>query len=89
MLPLITAFSSTFIICTDCELPSELISMTRLLLQSDVEWHKTQQKSKLPKPLVDADVLTVVIEVLQNRLAEYPTTTEVSQCVIKNVADLT
>jgi N-lysine methyltransferase SETD6 len=55
--------------------------MTRLLLQSHVEWQKTQQKSKLPKPLVDADILSVVIDVLQNRLAEYPTTKEVSQCI--------
>lgn len=71
--------SSTFVVFTDCELPEELVSLTRLLLQSDAEWQKTQAKSKLPKPTVDADVLAIAVEVLQNRLAEYPTTIEVSK----------
>ncbi len=71
--------SSTFVVFTDCELPEELVSLTRLLLQSDAEWQKTQAKSKLPKPTVDADVLAIAVEVLQNRLAEYPTTIEASE----------
>ena len=69
--------SSTFVIFADCELPGELVSLVRLLLQSAADWAKTQSKGKLPKPTADADILDVAVEVLENRLTEYPTTVEV------------
>ena len=69
---------SVFVLRTDCELPEELISFARLLLLSEDEWAKTAKKSKLPKPRVDPDVLTMAIDVLNARLKEYPTSIEVS-----------
>ena len=62
---------------TDCELPEEFISFTRLLLLPKDEWEKTAKKSKLPKPKLDKDVLAIAVDVLQKRLRDYPTTMEV------------
>ncbi|KAI0683143.1 SET domain-containing protein [Cytidiella melzeri] len=70
------AEDDAFVIFTDCQLPPELVSLIRLLLQSESEWQKTQSKSKLPKPLIDVEVLAIAVEVIQNRLAEYSTTLE-------------
>ena len=68
---------SVFVLRTDCELPEEFVSFGRLLLLSKDEWAKTAKKSKLPKPKVDKDLLTIAIEVLETRLKEYPTTIKV------------
>ncbi|RPD78643.1 SET domain-containing protein [Lentinus tigrinus ALCF2SS1-7] len=67
------ADDDVFVLRTDCELPEEFVSFERLLLQSKDEWEKTAKKSKLPKPKVDKDVLTIAIDVLEARLKEYPT----------------
>ena len=69
--------ASVFVLRTDCELPDEFVSFGRLLLLSKDEWAKTAKKSKLPKPRVDKDLLTIAIEVLENRLKEYSTTIDV------------
>ena len=66
-----------FVLRTDCELPEEFISFARLLLLPKDEWEKTAKKSKLPKPKLDKDVLTIAVDVLQKRLEDYPTTMEV------------
>lgn len=63
---------------TDCELSPELISLTRLLLKNKADWDKTKSKGKLPKPVMDATVAAIAIDVLQHRLKEYPTSLEVS-----------
>ncbi len=68
---------SVFILRTDCELPEELVSFLRLLLQSEDEWEKTAKKSKLPKPKVDKDVLDIAIDLLEARLKAYPTSIKV------------
>lgn len=68
---------STFIVDTNCELPPDLISFTRLLLQPQAEWEKTRSKSKLPKATLDSDISAIAISVLEKRLTEYPTTVEV------------
>ncbi|KAI0358637.1 SET domain-containing protein [Trametes cingulata] len=70
------ADDDVFVLQTDCELPQELVSFTRLLLLPKDEWVKTAKKSKLPKPKIDKDVLTIAVEVLEKRLKEYPTTLE-------------
>ncbi|KAI0759853.1 SET domain-containing protein [Trametes elegans] len=70
------ADDDVFVLQTDCQLPEELISFARLLLLSKEEWEKTAKKSKLPKPKVDKDVLTIAADVLERRLKEYPTTLE-------------
>lgn len=75
--------NSVFVLRTDCELPEELISLERLLLLSKEEWAKTAKKSKLPKPKVDIDVLTVAIDVLEARLKEYPTNIDVSPSFLR------
>ena len=68
---------SAFLIGTDCELPSDFISFTHLLLQSQSDWEKTRAKDKVPKATLDTDVISVAIEVLEQRLSEYPTAIEV------------
>jgi N-lysine methyltransferase SETD6 len=73
-----------FVIGTDCEVPPELVSLARLLLQPKVDWEKTKSKGKLPKPAMDATVAAIATDVLQRRLKEYRTSAEVS-CVISNV----
>ncbi|PIL36034.1 transcription factor [Ganoderma sinense ZZ0214-1] len=77
------ADDDVFVLRTDCELPEELISLERLLLQSKEEWAKTAKKSKLPKPKVDVDVLSVAIDVLAARLKEYPTSIDEDEDLIK------
>lgn len=71
-------FPSTFVIGTDCELPKEMVSLVHLLLLPKAEWEKQQKKFKLPKGKPDGTVLPIVIEVLKNRLREYPTSLEAS-----------
>ena len=70
-----------FVIGTDCEVPPELVSLARLLLQPKAEWEKTKAKGKLPKPAMDATVGAIAIDVLQKRLKEYPTSIEVSPII--------
>ncbi|KAI0666004.1 SET domain-containing protein [Trametes maxima] len=70
------ADDDVFVLRTDCELPEELVSFVRLLLLPKDEWERTARKSKLPKPKVDKDVLSVSANVLESRLKEYPTTAE-------------
>ncbi|KAI0335074.1 SET domain-containing protein [Cubamyces sp. BRFM 1775] len=70
------ADDDVFVLHTDCELPEEFISFTRLLLLPKDEWEKTAKKSKLPKPKLDKDVLAIAVDVLQKRLRDYPTTME-------------
>jgi hypothetical protein len=61
----------------DLEIPPSIISIIRLLLLLDEEWEKTREKAKPPKPKMDAVVLTVLHEVLQRKLKEYPTSIQV------------
>ncbi|KAF7797564.1 hypothetical protein EIP86_008764 [Pleurotus ostreatoroseus] len=78
----------TFVIGTECEPPKDFVSFTRLMLQSQPEWEKTRAKDKVPKAILDADVISVVIEVLQQRLSEYPTTLEDDEVLLAK-GDLT
>ncbi|KZT10912.1 SET domain-containing protein [Laetiporus sulphureus 93-53] len=66
----------TFVIMTDCELPEELASFVRLLFLANDEWEKARKKGKLPKAKVDPSTLSIVADVLERRLREYPTTIE-------------
>lgn len=71
---------------TDHELPDELVSFCRLLLQSQSEWEKTKSKSKLPKAKVDESILSTIADALERRLAEYPTSVEVTEFLIVSSA---
>ncbi|KAI0256356.1 hypothetical protein BJV78DRAFT_1171281 [Lactifluus subvellereus] len=62
-----------FVVDYSNELPEEMTSFVRLLMMSAPEWEKTKRKSKLPKPKVDDAVLSVAVDVVRRRLAEYPT----------------
>lgn len=68
---------SVFDLYLDLEIPPSIISIIRLLLLPDEEWEKTREKAKPPKPKMDAVVLTVLHDVLQKRLKEYPTSIQV------------
>lgn len=68
---------SAFILDDDLDISEAMVSLIRLLLLTSVEWDKTYGKGKLPKPKVDAEVLSLVAQVLRRRLEEYSTTLEV------------
>ena len=72
-----------FIIDTSYDVPDELISFARLLLMEAPEWNEAKSKRKLPKAKVDERVLTVAADVLQKRIAEYPTTLKVRRLRVK------
>ena len=72
-----------FIIDTSYDVPDELISFARLLLMEAPEWNEAKAKRKLPKAKVDERVLTVAADVLQKRIAEYPTTLKVRRLRVK------
>lgn len=76
-LALYSCSCSVFVIGTDCELPPELVTLARLLLQPKADWEKTKSKGKLPKPVLDATIASIAIDVLENRLKEYSATVEV------------
>ncbi|CAE6374464.1 unnamed protein product [Rhizoctonia solani] len=65
----------TFTLDTSALLPPELLSFTQLLLLSDTEWEKTQEKEKPPKPKSD-EVKKCVKNALERRVMMYPTTVE-------------
>ncbi|KAI0305376.1 Rubisco LSMT, substrate-binding domain-containing protein [Multifurca ochricompacta] len=73
-----------FEVNTSSELPEEMISFTRLLIMSSVDWEKSKRKSKLPKPKVDETVLSLATDVVRRRLAEYPTTIEEDEELLKD-----
>ncbi|CCL99660.1 uncharacterized protein FIBRA_01680 [Fibroporia radiculosa] len=76
------ANDDTFVIGTDCQLPEELVSFARLLFLPRDEWEKVRQKSKLPKPKIDAQVLSVAEDVLSRRINEYSTTIEDDEALL-------
>jgi len=71
-----------FVVDYSNELPEEVTSFVRLLMMSAPEWEKTKRKSKLPKPKVDDAVLSVAVDVVRRRLAEYPTTLEDDEALL-------
>lgn len=68
---------STFILDYDFQVPTVMISFTKLLLLSEREWAKVREKSKPPKPKLEGPLYDIFILVIQRRLAEYPTPLEV------------
>ncbi|KAJ7071925.1 SET domain-containing protein [Mycena amicta] len=50
-----------------------LAALIRLLRLNSDEWAQAVSKDKVPKPKLDAEVLGVVVRVLERRLNEYPT----------------
>ncbi|KAJ7594459.1 SET domain-containing protein [Mycena floridula] len=67
------------IIDSSLEVPSALISLTRLLLMDAADWQKARDASKLPKPKLDDQVSRIIKQVLDKRLAEYPTILQVDE----------
>ncbi|KEP52673.1 RuBisCO LSMT substrate-binding protein [Rhizoctonia solani 123E] len=65
----------TFTLDMSSLLPPELLSFTQLLLLSDTEWEKTQEKEKPPKPKLD-EVKKCVRDALVKRMELYPTSLE-------------
>ncbi|KAF8694403.1 Rubisco LSMT substrate-binding, partial [Rhizoctonia solani] len=65
----------TFTLDMTTLLPPELLSFTQLLLLSDMEWEKTQEKEKPPKPKSDS-VKKCVKNALERRMEMYSTTIE-------------
>ncbi|KAF8598809.1 SET domain-containing protein [Ceratobasidium sp. AG-I] len=62
----------TFTLDTTTLLPPALLSFAQLMLLSDTEWKRVQEKEKPPKPK-SQEVHTCVREALNKRLAQYPT----------------
>ena len=53
-----------------------------LLLLPEADWHALRAKEKLPKGKLTPEVMPIVIEVLQKRLGEYPTSIVVSNSIV-------
>ncbi|KAG9220435.1 hypothetical protein CCMSSC00406_0003891 [Pleurotus cornucopiae] len=68
-------------------LPEDLVSLIRLLTD-DTEWRKAQEKDKPPKAKTDSDTLTIMMEVLEQRLALYDTTLEDDEATLASAGDL-
>ncbi|KAF4597946.1 Ribosomal lysine N-methyltransferase 4 [Pleurotus pulmonarius] len=68
-------------------LPDDLVSLIRLLTD-DTEWQKAQEKDKPPKAKTDKDTLTIMLEVLEQRLALYDSTLENDEATLASSADL-
>lgn len=71
----------TFVIeAEDSGIPSPLISFIRLLLLSQKDWEIAKEKQKLPKPKLNEEdgsiVLDVISQGLQQRLDEFPSPIE-------------
>ncbi|PCH36002.1 SET domain-containing protein [Wolfiporia cocos MD-104 SS10] len=81
------ADDDTFVLGTDCDFPDDLVSFVRLMLLPRNEWEKTKMKSKLPKAKVDAQVLSIVKEVLERRLQEYSTTAQDDEKLLSSNAE--
>lgn len=69
--------TSTFELDWDLDYPEAALSVIRLLLLSDAEWSKARDKGKPPKPKADAEVLTVLLKAIEERMSEYSTTVAV------------
>lgn len=82
MLGPIELICSTFVIeAEDLEIPPPLISFIRLLLLLPKDWEQAREKQKLPKPKLSEEdgstILDVIIQGLQQRLDEFPSSIEV------------
>ncbi|KAF9490655.1 SET domain-containing protein [Pleurotus eryngii] len=68
-------------------LPADLISLIRLLTD-DTEWRKAQEKDKPPKAKTNRNTLTILMDVLEQRLALYNSTLEDDEATLASPADL-
>ena len=75
-------FCSVFVVESDCEVPKELVSLVHLLLLPEADWHALRAKEKLPKGKLTPEVMPIVIEVLQKRLGDNPTSIVVSNSIV-------
>ncbi|EMD33693.1 hypothetical protein CERSUDRAFT_56467 [Gelatoporia subvermispora B] len=76
------ADDDTFVLMTDCEVPEELLSFIRLLSLTKDEWNKVKAKGKLPKGKLELELLPAIVDVLKERLKEYPTTIEEDESLL-------
>jgi len=74
---LLTSFGSTFVVEKDDLLPKPMLSFIRFLELTGAEFDHIVEKGRLPKAKSAGTVLRTALEVLQRRLAQYATTTEV------------
>jgi hypothetical protein len=63
--------SSVFIIDADPILPAALTSFIRLLLLTQEEWEKTQEKGRPPKAKFDLQVSSLLQRIFELRLTSY------------------
>ena len=68
---------STIILDYDSQVPTVMISFTKLLLLLEREWTKVREKSRPPKPKLEGPLYDILILVIERRLEEYPTSLEV------------
>lgn len=69
---------SVFVLEMDYAIPDSFISLVKLLTGAAQDWDKARDKGKPPRPKMDAQVVRIAISVLEARLAQYPTSVEVS-----------
>ncbi|KAJ3519890.1 hypothetical protein NMY22_g12996 [Coprinellus aureogranulatus] len=65
------------------EYPDPVFSLIRLLLLSDADWKKAQEKSKLPKSKPDVRILEILQVAIQRRMGEYPTSIQDDEALLQ------
>ncbi|KAI8376131.1 uncharacterized protein BYT42DRAFT_573524 [Radiomyces spectabilis] len=65
-----------FVIDTDHDVPPELIIAVHVYRSSAEEFEKMAEKEKLPKPRLTPEAKQLLIQLLEQRLARYPTSLE-------------
>ncbi|KAF9067729.1 hypothetical protein BDP27DRAFT_1225377 [Rhodocollybia butyracea] len=73
-----------FILEMNNEIPQVMISFIRLLYLPADEWEKVREKGKPPRPKLNSQVLDLLISVLKNCLARYPSTIEHDEEILKS-----
>ncbi|KAH7912417.1 hypothetical protein BJ138DRAFT_1083668 [Hygrophoropsis aurantiaca] len=73
-----------FVLETDLSVPEALPSLVRLLLLTETDWEKARDKGKPPKGKVDSQVISLLLQVLSQRLNEYPTSIEVDEELLRD-----
>ncbi|CAO3649021.1 unnamed protein product [Cunninghamella echinulata] len=76
-----------FVIDTEYEIPEEMIISVIVFSSSTDIFKKMASKSKLPSPKINDQVQQVLINILENRLASYPTSLKEDLEVIQGTKD--
>ncbi|KAI5116691.1 hypothetical protein M0805_002853 [Coniferiporia weirii] len=78
----------TFVLEANTALPDSLVSFLKLLLCPEPDWEKARDKGKPPKPKLEAQVVPLVLALLQRRMEKYPTTLEHDEALLGSSSEM-